>query len=320
MPNVANRKALLALIQRAADEAIAAAQVAERTALLDLPPDCLAQLAHCVYRHQYLRGLDALLRSHRAFRAVGSQWLDEVRRAASEPLHKFSKVVVIGDSGVGKTSFVQRHVHIPEDWPPRHMWSLPNHIWPTITFGTEHGRVSFEVWEPAGKSQWSAPRDGFYMGASAAIIMFDIGSRISYKNIPNWHRDVRRVCGEDVPIVIIGSKVDLPSVLHAGEGEPWAKLKPKFITFPIKKCLPYFEISALANHGIDAPFLWLARKLWRRDLHFLGGCATSLPGGCPKPAELQVRPSALHDRALMWRKVREATGADPYTYTYPPYD
>ena len=40
------------------------------------------------------------------------------------------------------------------------------------------------------------------------IIMFDVTSRITYKNVPNWHRDLERVC-ENIPIVLCGNKVDV---------------------------------------------------------------------------------------------------------------
>lgn len=40
------------------------------------------------------------------------------------------------------------------------------------------------------------------------IIMFDVTSKITYKNVPNWHRDLERVC-ENIPIVLCGNKVDV---------------------------------------------------------------------------------------------------------------
>lgn len=46
------------------------------------------------------------------------------------------------------------------------------------------------------------------IGGQCAIIMFDVTSRITYKNVPNWHRDLVRVC-ENIPIVLCGNKVDV---------------------------------------------------------------------------------------------------------------
>jgi len=80
--------------------------------------------------------------------------------------------------------------------------------------------------------------------------MFDVTSRITYKNVPNWHRDLTRVC-ENIPIVLVGNKVEIKD----------RKVKAKNITFHRKKNLQYFDISAKSNYNFEKPFLWLARKL-----------------------------------------------------------
>ena len=59
-----------------------------------------------------------------------------------------------------------------------------------------------------------------------AIIMFDVTARITYKNVPNWHRDLVRVC-ENIPIVLCGNKVDIKD----------RKVKAKSIVFHRKKNL-----------------------------------------------------------------------------------
>lgn len=48
----------------------------------------------------------------------------------------------------------------------------------------------------------------FSIQGQCAIIMFDVTSRITYKSVPNWHRDLVRVC-ENIPIVLVGNKVDV---------------------------------------------------------------------------------------------------------------
>ena len=47
---------------------------------------------------------------------------------------------------------------------------------------------------------------GYYIQGNCAIIMFDVTARMTYKNVPNWHRDIVRVC-ETIPIVLCGNKV-----------------------------------------------------------------------------------------------------------------
>jgi GTP-binding nuclear protein Ran len=63
--------------------------------------------------------------------------------------------------------------------------------------------------------------------------MFDVTSRVTYKNVPNWHRDLVRVC-ENIPIVLCGNKVDIK----------YRKVKAKSIVFHRKKNLQYYDISA----------------------------------------------------------------------------
>lgn len=80
--------------------------------------------------------------------------------------------------------------------------------------------------------------------------MFDVTSRTSYKNVPNWHRDLTRVC-DNIPIVLVGNKVDVKE----------RKVKAKTINFHRRKNLAYYDISAKSNYNFEKPFLWLARKL-----------------------------------------------------------
>lgn len=93
-------------------------------------------------------------------------------------------------------------------------------------------------------------RDGYYIQGQCAILMFDVTSRVTYKNVPNWHRDLVRVC-ENIPIVLVGNKVDIKD----------RRVKAKNITFHRKKNLQYYDISAKSNYNFEKPFLWLARKL-----------------------------------------------------------
>jgi GTP-binding nuclear protein Ran len=119
--------------------------------------------------------------------------------------------------------------------------------------------------------------------------MFDVTSRITYKNVPNWHRthphqlpqplktfrgltsfcigDLVRVC-ESIPIVLCGNKVDVKD----------RKVKAKTITFHRKKNLQYFDISAKSNYNFEKPFLWLARKLaGNQSLEFVASPALAPP-------------------------------------------
>jgi GTP-binding nuclear protein Ran len=80
--------------------------------------------------------------------------------------------------------------------------------------------------------------------------MFDVCSRITYKNIAKWYKDVTRVC-ENIPIVLVGNKVDVAD----------RKVKARHILFPRKHGIQYYDVSAKSNYQFEKPFLWLLRKL-----------------------------------------------------------
>ena len=55
-------------------------------------------------------------------------------------------------------------------------------------FGQNLGNIQFDVWDTAGQEKFGGLRDGYYINGQCGIIMFDVTSRITYKNVPNWHR------------------------------------------------------------------------------------------------------------------------------------
>jgi small GTP-binding protein len=77
-----------------------------------------------------------------------------------------------------------------------------------LSFSTNFGTIIFNVWDTAGQEKFGGLRDGYYIQGQCGIIMFDVTARITYKNVPNWHRDLERVC-ENIPIVLCGNKVDV---------------------------------------------------------------------------------------------------------------
>ncbi|XP_078491934.1 GTP-binding nuclear protein Ran-like [Ciona intestinalis] len=157
------------------------------------------------------------------------------------------KLVLVGDGGVGKTTFVKRH--LTGEFEKKYVATLGVEVHP-IVFQTQRGRIRFNVWDTAGQEKFGGLRDGYYIQGQCAIIMFDVTSRVTYKNVPNWHKDLVRVC-EDIPIVLVGNKVDIKD----------RKVKAKAINFHRKKNLQYYDISAKSNYNFEKPFLWMARKL-----------------------------------------------------------
>mmetsp|Transcript_21566 Transcript_21566/g.33510 ORF Transcript_21566/g.33510 Transcript_21566/m.33510 type:complete len:221 (-) Transcript_21566:45-707(-) len=167
------------------------------------------------------------------------------------------KVILVGEGGVGKTTFVKRH--LTGEFERKYIATLGVEVRP-LTFLTNYGPITFNIWDCAGQEKFGGLRDGYFICGQAAIIMFDIGSAITFKKCTNWKRDINRVC-EEIPMVLCGNKVDMidrkVKPLDIAKSETWEEI-------------PYYDISAKSNYNFEKPFLQLARILTgKEDLNFV---------------------------------------------------
>merc|ERR1712029_1091285 len=145
----------------------------------------------------------------------------------------------VGDGGTGKTTFVKRH--LTGEFEKKYVATLGVEVHPLV-FHTNRGAIRFFCWDTAGQEKFGGLRDGYYIHGQCAIIMFDVTSRLTYKNVPTWHRDLCRVC-ENIPIVLCGNKVDVIN----------RQVKPKQVTFHRKKIFSTMrfqqnQITTMKNH------------------------------------------------------------------------
>ena len=169
------------------------------------------------------------------------------RSSKSKFLKDSYKVVLVGNGGVGKTTFIKRHMtgEFEDTYKP----TKGCYIYP-LEFHTSNGPIKFAIWDTAGQEKMGGLRDGYYVGADAAIIMFDVSSRISYKQVPTWYRDITRV-EPDIPIILVGNKVDIND----------RQVKDRNVKFQRRKNIPYIPISTKSNYNYEKPFVCIARKI-----------------------------------------------------------
>ncbi|KAF9616847.1 hypothetical protein IFM89_032697 [Coptis chinensis] len=190
------------------------------------------------------------------------------------------KLVIVGDGGTGKTTFVKRH--LTGEFEKKYEPTIGVEVHP-LDFFTNCGKIRFYCWDTAGQEKFGGLRDGYYIHGQCAIIMFDVTARLTYKNVPTWHRDLCRVC-ENIPIVLCGNKVDVKN----------RQVKAKQVTFHRKKNLQYYEISAKSNYNFEKPFLYLARKLaGDPNLHFVES-----PALAPPEVQIDLVAQQQHEREL----------------------
>ncbi|KAJ3031809.1 UNVERIFIED_CONTAM: GPI-anchored [Siphonaria sp. JEL0065] len=194
------------------------------------------------------------------------------------------KMILVGDGGTGKTTFVKRH--LTGEFEKKYVATMGASVHP-ILFHTNFGPICFNTWDTAGQEKFGGLRDGYYIGGQCAIIMFDVTSRITYKSVPNWYRDLTRVT-ENIPVVLCGNKVDIKE----------RKIKAKEISFHRKKNLQYFDLSAKSNYNFEKPFLWLARKLTgKHDLELV-------PAPCIAPPDIVISEELKREMELELEEAR----------------
>ena len=200
------------------------------------------------------------------------------------------KLILVGDGGVGKTTFVKRH--LTGEFEKKYIATQGVEVHP-MEFFTSKGKIKFNVWDTAGQEKLSGLRDGYYIDAHCAIIMFDVCSRITYKNVPKWYKDITRIC-ETIPIVLVGNKVD----------EKNRKVKAKQILFARKHGLQYFDISAKSNYQFEKPFVWLLKKLTGdQNLNLVEAPLLA-------PAEVYIDPNQIKEMEEEYEKAKNTAIED----------
>jgi GTP-binding nuclear protein Ran len=119
--------------------------------------------------------------------------------------------------------------------------------------------------------------------------MFDVTTRITYKNVPKWYKDLTRIC-DNIPIVLVGNKVDQKD----------RKVKARQITFHRKRNLQYFDISAKSNYQYEKPFLWILRTLTGdANLYLVEALAL-------QPSEITMDANQIAALASEWNEANNA--------------
>lgn len=161
------------------------------------------------------------------------------------------KVVVVGDSGVGKSSLILRFAE---------GMFVMSHI---ATIGVDFrirtvedsGKViKMQLWDTAGQERFRAIMPTYYRGAHAVMLVFDVTQQESLDALQSrWLKDVRLSASDDAMLVVIGNKADGPSLQHK---ETTAAGR----AFADSIGAVYMETSAKTGRNVDEAFLAIAQQ------------------------------------------------------------
>lgn len=152
------------------------------------------------------------------------------------------KVVLIGDSGVGKSNLLSRFT--------RNEFHLQSKSTIGMEFATKSYRhqgktIKVRIWDTAGQERYKGITSVYYRGAAGALVVYDVTRFISYENVDKWLRDLRDHA-RDIPVVLVGNKSDLRHLRAVSSEEArW---------FAEYRGLPFIETSALDSTNVEAAF------------------------------------------------------------------
>ena len=118
------------------------------------------------------------------------------------------KVVLLGDTAVGKTSIVQRFVNNRFDAQCKTSTGA-GFICKTIKIPNTSTRVSFKIWDTAGQERYHSMAAMYYQDAGAAIVVYDTTNLESFKGTEVWIKELKENGPEDIEILLLGNKSDL---------------------------------------------------------------------------------------------------------------
>lgn len=165
------------------------------------------------------------------------------------------KLVLLGESAVGKSSLVLRFV---KDQFDDYRESTIGAAFLTQTIALDdHTTVKFEIWDTAGQERYKSLAPMYYRNANCAVVVYDITHASSLDKAKSWVKELQRQANENIIIALAGNKLDLVNehpdkrAIPAAEAQAYAR----------EAGLLFFETSAKTAENVRELFTAIARKL-----------------------------------------------------------
>jgi len=162
------------------------------------------------------------------------------------------KVVLIGDSGVGKSNLLSRFT--------RNEFNLDSKSTIGVEFATrsinvDGKTVKAQIWDTAGQERYRAITSAYYRGAVGALLVYDIAKHGTYVNVSRWLKELRDHADSNIVIMLVGNKSDLKHLRAVPTDE--AK------QFSSENQLHFIETSALDASNVEMAFQNILTEIYR---------------------------------------------------------
>ena len=163
------------------------------------------------------------------------------------------KVVIVGDSGVGKTNIMSKYLknEFHED--------------SKATVGVEFGSKQFniqghqvkaQIWDTAGQERYKAITSAYYKGAKSAFIVYDISRKNTFDSISRWVSDITATADKKITLILIGNKSDLEDQRQVTKEQGEEKAKEFGLAF--------LETSASSGDNLEKAFSLMINEVYKK--------------------------------------------------------
>jgi Ras-related protein Rab-11A len=176
------------------------------------------------------------------------------------------KIIIVGDSGVGKSSLLKRAVQNKFDG---NYQATIGFEFLLMHFNVNDLKLKLQIWDTCGQEMYRSLVQGFYRNTSLALVVYDINQKKTYESLDIWLKDIRQHTEQELPIFIAGNKNDLERVV------PFEEAKVFAVSNRTKK---FTECSAKTGYNVKEIFFDAAKYLYKTYKEFRSQNKLSTPG------------------------------------------
>ncbi|XP_006893941.1 PREDICTED: ras-related protein Rab-26 [Elephantulus edwardii] len=165
------------------------------------------------------------------------------------------KVMLVGDSGVGKTCLLVRFkdgAFLAGTFISTVGIDFRNKV-----LDVDGMKVKLQMWDTAGQERFRSVTHAYYRDAHALLLLYDVTNKASFDNIQDWLSEIQEHAQHDVVLMLLGNKVDSTQE-HEVKREDGEKLAKEY-------GLPFMETSAKTGLNVDLAFMAIAKELKQRS-------------------------------------------------------
>jgi len=169
------------------------------------------------------------------------------------------KVIILGDSGVGKTSLMNQYVN--RKFSNQYKATIGADFL-TKEVMVDDRLVTMQIWDTAGQERFQSLGVAFYRGADCCVLVFDVNVAKTFENLDSWRDEFLIQAAprdpENFPFVVIGNKIDLENqrVISGKRLQAWCQAKGN---------IPSFETSAKEAINVEQAFQTIARNALKQE-------------------------------------------------------